>query len=124
MADENRWGSHIDRINPGDNPADIPGIWSGPHPINDARVAHRLTKHANVHGVHLPPGTVVMLLPEEVEPLKEAVEPVDPPVAAEHHSKRIALAKKLAPDAEVKTAAHADDVIAAAQERRSEGAGS
>lgn len=62
--------------------------------------------------------------PSPEQPATETATDQDGPVeipedwADQHHSTRIALAKKLAPDATVDTAAQADEIIAAEAERR------
>lgn len=58
--------THVERINPGENPAYIPGIYPSVVP-DEGRKAYRL-RIAEKHGgdiVTLPGGTVVMLKPEE-----------------------------------------------------------
>lgn len=77
--------THVDRINPGD---DV-GLWTGPR--DDGRRPYRLTRMAKQADAILPPGTVVMLLPSEVEShhdqLWDDVEPV--PVFADPREARI-----------------------------------
>lgn len=68
--------THIERINPGDNPAHAPGIRLGPQ--DDGRKAYRLLAPER-HGdgwATIAAGTVVMLHPGEVGPNHVPLDPV------------------------------------------------
>jgi hypothetical protein len=58
--------THTERINPGENPAHIPGISLGP-PFTTDRKPYRLKRAAKHADVILPRGTIVMLTDEEVQ---------------------------------------------------------
>ena len=63
--------THVERINPGPNPAHVPGLAMGPAP--DGRKPYRVLRSAKHADTILPAGTIVMLLPEEVEDHHEPV---------------------------------------------------